>query len=372
MAVSTLSRFFVYWRTIVVRDREIVDAVVHPDHRGPSRELRAALDAWPGPSYWADDDGEGRLILIRALAKPQSERWWLHAGLFLATFGTVWMGGALIAGSPVGIPFGRDLFLLGPRLAEWFHDLRPGLGFAVALMGMLLAHEAGHYVLAKRYGIDTSPPYFLPFHPMFNIIGTLGAFIRLRSPIVDRRQLLDIGAAGPWAGFVVAMVVLVIGLAQSDVVLDAAGPTSQYIAVTSGRYIYLGDSPIMYVVRHLILGEGTVALNPVAFAGWIGLFVTMLNLLPVGQLDGGHVLYALVGERQRRLAPVLFLAVLLLATVWVFWLFWAILVLILGRGRLSHPSVLDHHRPLPRPRRWFGWATLWLFLATFTPAPFQW
>jgi membrane-associated protease RseP (regulator of RpoE activity) len=282
------------------------------------------------------------------------------------------MGGALIAGSPVGIPFGRDLFLLGPSLVEWFQDLRPGLGFAVALMGMLLAHESGHYVLARRYAIDTSPPYFLPFHPMINIIGTLGAFIRLRSPIVDRRQLLDIGAAGPWAGFVVAMVILVVGLLQSNVVLDATGPTSQYIAIASDRYIYLGDSPIMYGMRHLVLGEGTVALSPVAFAGWIGLFVTMLNLLPMGQLDGGHVLYAVMGERQRRLAPVLFVAVLLLATVWLFWLFWAILILILGRGRLSHPSVLDRHRPLPRLRRWFGWATLLLFVATFTPAPFQW
>jgi Zn-dependent protease len=369
--VNSLSRFFIYWRTVVVRDREIVDAVVHPDHRGPSPELRVALEAWPGPRYWADDDGEGHLVLIRVLSKPRGERWWLHAGLFLVTFGTVWMGGALITGSPLSIPFARDLFLLGPSLLGWFQDLRPGLGFAIALMGILLAHEAGHYVLARRYDIDTSPPYFLPFPPMINIIGTLGAFIRLRSPIADRRQLLDIGAAGPWAGFVVALVVLVVGLLQAEVAPEASGPTPQYI-VASGLHIYLGDSPVMHVLRRLLVGEGTVALGTVAFAGWIGLFVTMLNLLPMGQLDGGHVLYALMGDRQRRVAPVLFVGVLLLATVWRFWLFWAILILILGRGRLAHPSVLDRHRPLPRRRRWFGWATLLLFVATFTPAPFQW
>ncbi len=369
--MSSLSSFFVYWRTIVVRDREIVDAVVHPDHRGPSPELRQALDAWPGPRYWADDDGDGRLVLIRTLSKPRRERWWLHALLFLATFGTVWMGGALVAGSPVTLPFVRDLGLLVPVLRDWFETLRPGLGFAIALMGILLAHEAGHYVLAKRYGIDTSPPYFLPFPPMINIIGTLGAFIRLRSPILDRRQLLDIGAAGPWAGFVVALLVLVVGLLQSEVVTQGTGPTSQYI-VASGLHLYLGDSPILAVIRRGLMGDVTVAMHPLAFAGWIGLFVTMLNLLPVGQLDGGHVLYALVGDRQRTLAPLFFVAVLALSTVWEFWLVWAILVLLLGRGRLSHPAVMDRHRRLPRDRRWFGWGTLLLFVATFTPAPFQW
>ena len=206
---------------------------------------------------------------------------------------------------------------------------------------------------------------------MFNIIGTLGAFIRLRSPILDRRQLLDIGAAGPWAGFVVALLVLVVGLLQSEVVTQGSGPTSQYI-VASGLHLYLGDSPILALIRRGLMGDVTVALHPLAFAGWIGLFVTMLNLLPVGQLDGGHVLYALVGDRQRTLAPLFFVAVLALSTVWVFWLVWAILVLLLGRGRLSHPAVMDRYRRLPRDRRWFGWCTLLLFAATFTPAPFQW
>jgi Zn-dependent protease len=378
--VSALSRFFMYWRTIVVRDREIVDAVVHPEHRGPSPELRAALDAWPGARYWAEDDGEGRLILIRRLVPPPPERWWLHAALFLATFGTVWMGGAAIAGASLAVPFVADPALQSRLLLDWLADLRPGLGFAIALIAIILAHELGHYVVARRYAINTSPPYFLPCPPMFNLIGTFGAFIRLRSPIVDRRQLLDVGAAGPWAGFVVSLAVLAIGLGQSGVV---AGDGAAQVLGVGTRQIYLGDSVIMFLVRELWGSDGTLMLSPIAFAGWVGLFITMLNLLPLGQLDGGHVLYALLGDRQRRVGGSIFVAMIALGllqlrgvlpggfVVGFFWLAWAVLVLILGHGRLAHPAVLDRHRPLPRRRRWLGWATLALFAATFTPAPFH-
>lgn len=372
--MESLTGYFQWWRTTVIRDREIVDAVVAPVHRGPSEELRRALAHWPGVAYWAEGDGEGRLVLVRSLAAPRRERWWLHGGLFVLTFLTVWMGGMLLGGSPVPLasPFSTDLDGARALVAHLSNDLLlvgPGVGFAMALMAILLAHETGHYVVARRYGINASPPYFLPAPPFVNFIGTFGAFIRLRSPIVDRRQLLDVGAAGPWAGFAIAMVALVAGLHRSITVAEI-GPSAQFIAL-GDLHLYLGDSPLMRLVRRLVAGEGTVALHPLAFAGWLGLFVTMLNLLPLGQLDGGHVLYALLGRRQVWLSRVAWVGLLGLGFLpgqWWWWV-WAGLILVLGRGRLAHPPVLDAYRPLPRRRCLYGWLTLALFAATFTPIP---
>ena len=379
--VSPLTPFFLWWRTTVVRDREIVDAVVDPAHRGPSVELERALAEWPGPYYWARGDGDGRLVLVRVLRPEPSERWPLHVLLFVATFFTVWMGGALLAGSalPLAFPFHIDFSIAPQLLVELLRELvtlREGLDFALGLMAILLAHEWGHYVVARHYGINASPPYFLPAPPIVNFIGTFGAFIRLRSPIVDRQQLMDVGSAGPWAGFVVAMVALIAGLARSEVVAQA-GASEQFITLAQ-YHLYLGHSPIMYVARRLVVGEGTVLLHPLAFAGWIGLLVTMLNLLPLGQLDGGHILYALVGRRQASVSTFAWLALIglgfgaaALGSFWagLVWWVWAAVILMLGRGQLAHPQVLDRYRPLPRNRQLVGWATLLLFIGTFTPVP---
>ncbi len=384
--MNPLAPYFLWWRTTVVRDREIVDAMVRPEHRAPSPELAAALDAWPGPHYWTPDDGAGRLVLIRVLAAPDRERWWLHALLFLITFITVWMGGALFAGAPVpqGFPYSLtgDLTLLSDLVSRFASDLfspSPALDFAMALMAILLAHESGHFLVARRYGINASPPYFLPAPPAVNWIGTFGAFIRLRSPIVDRRQLLDVGAAGPWAGFAVALVALVVGLLRSQILPGDGGGGGQLVVLPYGQ-IRLGDSPLMYVARHLLVGDGMVLLHPLALAGWLGLFVTMLNLLPLAQLDGGHVLYALAGRRQAQWGVATWWMMIVLGIAYwqwfppyaweaLWWWVWAVLILVLGRGRIAHPEVLDRHRPLPRDRRVLAWATLALFAVTFTPVP---
>ncbi len=370
--MNSLSPYFLWWRTTVVHGREIVDAVVDPEHRAPSSEFREALARWPGPHYWADGDGEGRLVLIRQLVPPRRERWWLHTLLFLLTFGTVWMGGALLSGWSGAIPLTRDIVAAPGLLARWLSGLLsvgPGLDFAMALMAILLAHETGHYILARRYAIDTSPPYFLPAPPWWNFIGTFGAFIRLRSPILDRRQLMDIGAAGPWAGFVLAMAALVAGLMRSTVVPGVPEP-GQFVMLGNGE-LYLGQSLIGYAVQRLVVGQGTVQLHPLAFAGWVGLLVTMLNLLPLAQLDGGHVLYALIGKRQASVGRWVWVGLfpLGLYKLQFWWWAWALIILILGRGRLAHPQVLDRERPLPPSRRPIGWATMLLFVATFTPAP---
>jgi membrane-associated protease RseP (regulator of RpoE activity) len=333
--------------------------------------LADALEQWPGSYYWAEEDGEGRLVLIRTLAPPPRERWWLHTLLFAVSFATVWMGGALLAGAELtsAIPLVPYLARVITVIPEW-SELGSGVGldFAIALMGMLLAHEMGHYVLARRYSINASPPYFLPAPFWFFPVGTFGAFIRLRSPVVDRRQLMDVGAAGPWAGFVVALVALVVGLQQSAVLAEP-GLTAQLIMI-GDEPLYLGDSLILAWVRGWLVGEGTVVLHPVALAGWFGVLVTMLNLLPLGQLDGGHVVYALLREHQKSVALFCWIALLIMGFSFFGWWVWAGLVLLMGGGRIGHPTVMDRYRPLPKSRRALGWATLVLLILTFTPSPF--
>lgn len=369
--VSSLEPYLTYWRTTTARDREIVEAVVRPEHRGPSEALRRALEAFDGVHYWASGADTGRVVLIRALVPPPKERWWLHVALFLGTFITVQLGGSflLLGGSPHSYPSlagGWSERALG--VFDWLRGSMVGMPFAMALMAILLAHEMGHYLTAKRYGINASPPYFLPAPVEINFIGTFGAFIRLRTPVVDRRQLMDVGAAGPWVGFAVALLMLVVGFQHSYLV-----PTGEFDApmvIEFGRRNwYLGDSLITWGMRHTLLGAGTAVLHPLAVAGWTGMLVTALNLIPLGQLDGGHILYALFGDRQRHLAVAAWFGLLVIGWWYKPWWFLAILVLVLGGGHLSHPRVLERLRPLPPSRIPLGWASVVLFALTFAPVP---
>jgi membrane-associated protease RseP (regulator of RpoE activity) len=234
-----------------------------------------------------------------------------------------------------------------------------GFPFALALMGILLAHELGHYLVAKRHGIDVTLPYFIPA-PSF--IGTFGAFIKMRSPARDRRMLLDIGAAGPLVGVVVSIPLLILGLSLSEV---------KRIEGQMGTN--LGDSLLLWAISKLVVGNlppgHDVIIHPVGFAGWIGLLVTSLNLLPVGQLDGGHVVYALVGEKQKKISKIVFAGLLALGIFgWEGWLFWALLLWILG---FRHPRPLEWWVPLDRKRKVLGWVTLAVFVLTFIPVPFS-
>ncbi|MCH7475179.1 MAG: hypothetical protein IIA27_10945, partial [Gemmatimonadetes bacterium] len=197
---------------------------------------------------------------------------------------------------------------------------------------------------------------------------TFGALLRLRSPIVDRRQLIDVGAAGPWAGLVVAVGVLAVGLLKSQVLTGNPGVTQQLIYIGQVPF-YLGDSLLLTAVRSLLVGEGTVILHPLALAGWFGIFVTMLNLMPLGQLDGGHILYALVGRHQAAVGKLMWYGLVLMGFQFHGWWIWAGLILLLGRGRIAHPSVLEPHRPIPATRWPVGLATAALFIATFTANP---
>jgi membrane-associated protease RseP (regulator of RpoE activity) len=239
--------------------------------------------------------------------------------------------------------------------------LAGGIPFATTLMTILLVHEAGHYVMCRRHGVDASLPYFLPA-PIVSPVGTFGAFIRIRSRFPDRRALFDVGAAGPWAGFVVAIGATILGLARSEVLHVPPGP----------HVLELGDSILTTLLTRLVLhaDPASVVLHPIAFAGWFGLFVTSLNLLPVGQLDGGHVLYA-ASRRLTRLVPALFLAFLvwLGARGWPGWLVWAAILVVFVS--LGHPPTEDDRQPIGAGRRVASVATFVVFVLTFVAEPFR-
>jgi len=364
----SLTRFLRAWRTIPLRDREVVDALVDPAHEGPSAELAAALRAWPGSHYWSDESDGRHLVLTQAAAPPTREAWGVHGLLFAATLFTTTLAGAIIAGAVPDDP--RVLFHPG----AWIRDWPAGLSFSLPLLAILLCHELGHYVTARRYDLDVSPPYFLPAPPIPVWIGTLGAFIRLRTVLTDRRQLIDVGAAGPIAGFLVALPVLWIGLAHSTPILasnGASGIHGMILWFGGAPAAQLGDSLVTLLVRRVAApGATALTMHPMALAGWLGMFVTTLNLLPIAQLDGGHILFAALPRWQERAARAFWIGIMLLGVFWVGWLIWGFVVLALSRGRLGHPPVLDAYRPLPRSRRRLAWVSLVLFLVTFAPVPF--
>ena len=244
-----------------------------------------------------------------------------------------------------------------------------GLPYAAALLSILGVHEMGHYVAARRHRADVTLPYFIPM-PIG--LGTMGAVIRLKSPIKNRRQLFDIGVAGPLAGLAVAVPLLIIGLATSPVVfIGRPLPGTQE-----------GNS-ILYLLLKLITkgqilpgGGYDVSINAIAFAGWFGLIVTMINLLPIGQLDGGHIIFSVFGREQWKIAIVAQVLLLLGGLYLAFttreflnvWLLWAILAQVFG---LRHPPPLDDLTPLDRKRRLIGYGTIVIFFLILTPLPFS-
>jgi membrane-associated protease RseP (regulator of RpoE activity) len=363
-----LTPFLVAWRHTALLDREVVDALIDPAHAAPSPELTAALASWPGSYYWSDE-GDGRhLILTRPAAVRRRERWALHVTLLALTIVTTTLAGAILAGA---IPYDPNpLRLLRGMPAAGLLAWSRGLPFSLPLLAILLAHELGHYITARRYHLDASPPYFIPV-PLFpSFVGTMGAFIRLRTVVSDRRQLFDVGVAGPIAGFVVALPVLAVGLALSTP-LPVHHFGGMILAFGREPQAPLGDSLLTWALRHAVLGSvAGVRLHPVAFAGWVGMFVTMLNLLPLAQLDGGHVLYAVAPGWHERAARGFVLVTAVLGAWWWGWWVWVLLVMALSRGRLGHPQVLDPRRPLPPSRRRLAWAALALFVVTFAPVPF--
>lgn len=239
-----------------------------------------------------------------------------------------------------------------------------GIFYSATLMAILLAHEMGHYLMSRRHRVWATLPYFIPFP--FPPFGTLGAVIKTRSPIPNRRALLDIGVAGPLSGLVLALPAIALGLLWSTPV-----PVSELPETT----IRLSSPPFFLLMEKLLVGElpssYDLILHPMAYAGWVGLFVTALNLLPIGQLDGGHVIYALFGPRSRIIFRWTLVALLLTALfVNIGWL--VLIVLLMGIGH-RHPPPLDDLTPIDGKRKAVAVFTIAVFFSSFTPIPFpQW
>lgn len=315
--------------------------------------------------------GEHAIYVLRS---PQRRRrsWKLNLALFLATLLTTTLAGAFSA----YLYYHQDAGLADMTRDQYFREVfglaNLGLGFltfALPLMAILTIHELGHYVLARRHGMEASLPFFIPVPPIIGLnIGTFGAFISMREPMPNRKALFDVGAAGPIAGFVVAVPVLLIGLA-----LMKLDPVT--VAATSETSISLGTPLLWDLLAAPFALPDNVLTHPTAFAGWVGLFVTAINLLPAGQLDGGHIASAMFGEKARfasyaAVAALLTLGLLPLFTDGRFgydgWLFFAVLIGFLG---VRHPPTLDGVSGIDGKRMLIGWATFVMGVLCFTLVP---
>lgn len=249
------------------------------------------------------------------------------------------------------------LFLLIATLFTTF--LAGGLAFGITLILILGAHEMGHYWMTRKRGVMATLPYFIPAPPPF-LAGTFGAFIKMKSPIPNRRVLLEIGAAGPIAGFVVCVPALIIGLTMSEV------REPQFQTMLS-----FGSSIILLFFTNMVLGvtpeTADIVLHPIAFAGWIGLFITGLNLLPIGQLDGGHIIYALFKNKHKIISIIAI--VILIPLGYFFWHGWFVWVAIIAIFGFRHPPLIDESIPLTNQERKIGIISIAIFVVTFIPAP---
>lgn len=327
------------------------------------------------------------VYLIQALPEGKPSRTALNLILFVLTVLSVILAGIIYS-------LGGQELPPNPRgLEDWLPALRAslnnGIAFAASLLAILLAHEFGHYLVGRAHGEKVTLPYFLPFP--FSAFGTLGAFINMKAPPKNKRALLDISLAGPLAGLAVTFPILILGLSLSKISPLPSGPHSGVgIQVEGNSILYLlakwivygkllpqplsyGELPAwLYWLRYIFTGRPfpyggiDVLLHPVAWAGWAGLLVTSLNLIPAGQLDGGHVTYVLLEKKAPRLLPFVLGALVLLGLFWNGWWIWALLVFTLGR---QYAEPLDQITELDPTRRLIAWLAILLFVLVFIPVP---
>ena len=321
-------------------------------HAAPRREReRDAFADDPGPGEESlpspvRDEGPA-FARFESMARTRVSAWrtvGIPAFMFVLTLLSTLMAGALQRGVAPDAVFSRPSALL------------VGLPYSLTLLLILGTHEMGHYVASRRWGVDASLPYFLPAP---SLLGTFGAVIRIRGGIVNRNALMDVAVAGPLAGLAAAVPALLIGLTMSRI---APGGGSLGIGLGTP---FLFDG-LAWVVHGPIPEGQTIVLHPVAFAGWCGLLVTALNLIPAGQLDGGHVVYTLLGRWHARVSLAVGLVLLAMGYWWPGWIFWSVIVLLLGR---RHPPLMDEWEPLTRKRRFWGFACMIILISTFTLAP---
>jgi len=299
------------------------------------------------------------------VTRRQKRPYWLHLLLLLLTMFTT-----LVVGAQLYDNFQRRLpaFTLGDGYMPLFHPLwiwhQPnrllmGIPFSVALMAILLAHEFGHFLLCEKYEVNATLPFFIPAP---TLIGTMGAFIRIKSPIRSRRALFDIGVAGPIAGFVVALPLLLVGLALSKPLAPFHG----------GESLGIGFPAVFHLAHWMVVSSSAtavplsqLALHPIAIAAWVGMFATALNLLPGGQLDGGHIIYAVAPRTHKWVSRVSVGVLALMSCFWIGWLVWAA---ILGVTGWRHPPVPPWPE-LDSRRRLLSVVPVILLALTIVPAP---
>jgi membrane-associated protease RseP (regulator of RpoE activity) len=317
--------------------------------------------------------------------RPEESNQLVNLGLFFLTLASMIFAGALYGlEGPVGEGFSGIVQAVQANIPN-------GLIFAGSLFAILGAHEFGHYLAARYHNCAVTLPYFLPFPG--SLFGTLGAFIRLKEPPRNRKVLLDIGLSGPLAGLIVAIPILLIGLASSPLGRLPLNPAdAQGFAIEGNSILYLiakfitqGEllpkpvnygalSPISYWIQYFFLGSPTpyggtdVLLNHMAWAGWAGLLVTALNLIPAGQLDGGHTIFVLIGDTAKRIWPIIVIALILLGFVWPGWFIWAVLIFLLGR---TYARPRDEITPLDSRRRALAIFGLIIFVLVFIPVPLR-
>jgi membrane-associated protease RseP (regulator of RpoE activity) len=303
-------------------------------------------------------------------SEPRRERWWLHAGLLLLTVITTTIAGGChyisyttdfvsVNELPEG---GRQLFS-GMLSSPMFY--LHGLWYSLTVLSILGCHEMGHYIACLRYRVDVSPPYFLPAPVL--LTGTLGAFIRIRSRIPTKVALFDIGIAGPIAGFLVAVPALFIGLSLSRLVKLPEDPSG---------LMELGEPLLFRFASWLVWGhvpDGySINMHPMAFAAWFGLLATALNLFPIGQLDGGHVSYAVLGRRSTIVTLLMVAVAIGLTFVSSSWIVWTVLMIVmLVTIGPRHPRTLDEEIPLDRGRLVLAAIAMVMLIVCFTPAPIE-
>lgn len=327
-------------------------------------------------------DGDQHVVLLLpGIVQPKPGNPLINLLLILLTLGSMIFAGAI---SAYNGPVPQD------ALSFWraiFRSLPSGIPFAASLLAILATHEFGHYLAGRFHKTHVTLPYFIPFP--FSPFGTMGAFIQLKEPPKNKRILLDIGIAGPLAGLVVAIPILLLGLSLSEVQPIQVAP-GQSFQLEGNSLLYLlakfvvfgrllpepanyGDLPAaVYWLRYfftsspLPIGGYDVFIHPVAWAGWAGLLVTALNLIPAGQLDGGHIMYTLLGARARKLWPFILVGLMLLGFFWNGWWIWAVLILFLGR---IFAEPLDQITPLDPPRRRLAVFGIIVFFLVFIPVP---
>lgn len=326
------------------------------------------------------EEGRHAILAMPGVVDAKPSNPWVNVVLFVLTVFSAFYTGALMSyqGPETDV---MQVLLIG------FKQIYTGWPFAVGILSILLAHEFGHYIAARLHGAAVTLPYFIPMPYPISPFGTMGAVIVMKAPVRNRRILMDIGVSGPIAGFIVAIPVLIIGLLRSQV---SPIPAGQALSLEGNSIVYLlvkflvfgkllpapeaynFGNPILhwlvyfFTSQPLPIGGVDVMLDQMAWAGWAGLLVTGLNLIPAGQLDGGHALFVLLGKRAEKLLPVILVTLALLGFVWQGWWLWAALIYFLNR---RHAELLDEITPLDSRRRVIALITILLFFLVITPVP---